>query len=61
MPQLDLFSALQFSTKDMAPKFKSAHGGMPGNFGESYSAMANTHGGTVIPVRPSPTGLNSHD
>ena len=41
MRQLDLFSALQSSTEGIDTEFKSARGGMPGSFWESYSAMAN--------------------
>lgn len=61
MRQLDLFSALQSSTEGIDTEFKSARGGMPGSFWESYSVMTNSHGGAVISIRPSSTGLNSHD
>ena len=48
MRQLDLFSALQSSTEGIDTEFKSARGGMPGSFWESYSAMANSQGGTIV-------------
>ena len=58
MRQLDLFSALQFNTEDIDTKFKSARGRMPGSFWESYFAMANTQGGTIVlGVAEKPTGL----
>jgi ATP-dependent DNA helicase RecG len=48
MSQLDLFSALQSSTEGLDTEFKSARGGMPGSFWESYASMANTQGGTIV-------------
>jgi ATP-dependent DNA helicase RecG len=48
MRQLDLFSALQSSTEGINNEFKSARGGMPCSFWESYAAMANTQGGTIL-------------
>ena len=48
MRQLDLFYALQSSTEGIDTEFKSARGGMSGSFWESYSAMANTQGGTIV-------------
>jgi predicted HTH transcriptional regulator len=61
MRQLDLFSALQFSTGGIDTEFKSARGGMLGSFWESYSAMANTQGGTILlGVVGKPTGLHAY-
>lgn len=58
MRQLDLFSALQSITEGIDTEFKSARGGMPGSFWESYTAMANTQGGTVVlGVAEKPSGL----
>lgn len=48
MPQLTIFTALQSSTEGLDTELKSARGGMPGSFWESYAAMANTQGGTIV-------------
>ncbi|PUE56374.1 hypothetical protein B9Z45_10010 [Limnohabitans sp. 2KL-17] len=48
MSQLGLLSALQSSTEGIDTEFKSARGGMPGSFWESYAAMASTQGGTIV-------------
>ena len=48
MRQPDLIPALQASTEGIDTEFKSARGGMPGSFWESYCAMANTQGGTIV-------------
>jgi ATP-dependent DNA helicase RecG len=48
MRQLDLFAALQPTSESVDTEFKSARGGLPGGFWETYSAMANTQGGTIV-------------
>ena len=48
MRQLDLLTARQSSTEGIDTEFKSVRGGMPGSFWESFAAMANTQGGTIV-------------
>ena len=58
MRQLDLLTALQSSTEGIDTEFKSARVGMPGSFWTSYSAMANTQGGSIVlGVAKKPTGF----
>lgn len=48
MRQLSIFSSLQYNTEAIDTEFNSARGCLPSSFWESYAAMANTRGVTVV-------------
>ncbi|MEG0808155.1 MAG: ATP-binding protein, partial [Alistipes sp.] len=45
---VERIESLMKDSESVDVEFKSAKGGFPGGFWETYSAFANTQGGTII-------------